>query len=343
MPRLTIIVPLMDQVDAFETTLASVLRYAGAQIEVLAVISGDYEDQYNILSEVHSVCVDSRLAKTPLGRAAQAVDSATSAWVYWLTPGVELTEDALDGALAISQRRDLGLASPRIVARSAQDESHTVHGKSAEHHASSLASSVVLTHRFHPVCLEELIGEQWATTDISSRIRVIGPTGWAGLVQRRLLEHWSRTDDAQLPNGYAELSLGLLVQQDGWAHDWISGDLIASESIAIEIESGYRLCGRSSNRILGISAIESRRSPTWMALRTSMSELAGGCLSPQLWRVVWERFKSRQSLRQTSPRKLTSATDSQFDGDQQRSASASHPTAANRSTLSHTKRLRSAA
>lgn len=343
MPRLTIIVPLMDQVDAFETTLASVLRYAGSQVEVLAAINGDYEDQYNILSEINSVLVDTRFAKTPLGRAAIAADSATSAWVYWLTPGVELTEDALDGALAIAQRRDLGLASPRIVARSTANESSGVQDHPSEHHASSLASCVVLTSRFHPVCLEELIGEQWATTDITTRIKVVGPTGWAGLVQRRLLEQWVKTGDARLPNGYAELSLGLFVQQDGWAHEWISGDLLANETIATEIESGYRLCGRSSNRILAITAIESRQSPTWMALRTSMSELAGGCLSPQLWRVVWERFKSWPSLHQTSKSRPILATESEVERDQQTAALAPNPTVADRSSSNRTKRLRSAA
>ncbi|MBL8890328.1 MAG: hypothetical protein JNL67_10145 [Planctomycetaceae bacterium] len=343
MPRLTIIVPLMDQVDAFETTLASVLRYAGTQIEVMAAISGGYADQYGILNEINSVEIDARRTKTALGRVAMAAGSANSAWVYWLTPGVELTQEALDAAVSIIQRRDLGLASPRIVAQSSSNQTIASQGRPAGLPGCSLASSVVLTNRFHPMCLEELIGEQWSMNDLTAQIRVVGPTGWAGLVQRRLLTQWLRTGDAQLPSGYAELSLGLFVQQDGWAHDWIEGELIASEAIATEIEAGYRLCGRASNQILSITALESRKSPIWPAVRASMSELAGGCLSPQLLRVVWERFQSWRSLRKASLRRPLATTASDSEVDHEDSATASNSETSSRSSSTRSKQFRSAA
>jgi len=298
MPRLTIIVPLMDQVDKFETTLASVLRYAGSQVEVLAAIAGDYQDQYGILDEIGSVFVDFRLASTPLGRVALAADSATSTWIYWLSPGIEMTEDALEGALNSIQQRDLGLGSPRIVERTGTTEGSGCVGDDSG--SRCLASSVVMTDRFHPVCLEDLVGEQWSAADLSPQVHVVGPTGWAGLVQRRLLEQWGSTGGLRLPSGYIELSLGLFVQQNGWSHQWISGNLSANEIIAADIEAGYRLCGRSSNRILQLANTTPRSSLYWRAVRVGLAEVARGCLSPQLWRVAWERLSGLRSLRQTS-------------------------------------------
>lgn len=294
MPRLTIIVPLMDQVDTFETTLASVLRYAGPQVEVLAAVTGDYEDQYNILGEISSVVVDARLASTSLGRAAWAADAATSTWIYWLAPGIELTQTALAAALEMTHQRDLGLASPKIAARQASSlEPNQVSSDAGEQ---CLASSVVMTERFHPVCLEELVGEQWTAEDVSLlKSKVAGPTGWAGLVQRQLLEQWPASH-RRLPAGYAELSLGLMVQDNGWAHDWIDGELVACETIAPEIEAGFRLCGRSSNRILELATASSRVSLRWTAVQTSVAEVARGCLSPKLWRVAWERLMNLSSL-----------------------------------------------
>ncbi|MDP1559872.1 MAG: hypothetical protein Q8M16_00565 [Pirellulaceae bacterium] len=294
MPRLTIIVPLMDQVDAFEMTLASVLRYAGSQVEVLAAIAGDYQDQYGILDEISSVFVDCR-STTVLSRAALAAGAATSTWIYWLAPGIEMTQDALEGALKSVQQRDLGMASPRVAARTASTD---VSNSAPENPAGCcLASSVVLTDRFHPVCLEELIGEEWSAADLSPQLNAVGPTLWAGLVQRRLLAQWASTDGPRLPSGYVEVSLGLFVQQNGWSHEWVAGDLLANEVIAAEIEAGYRPCGRSSNRIIGLATATSRRSVYWTAVRAGLSEAARGCLSPKLWRVAWERLTSLSLVR----------------------------------------------
>lgn len=294
MPRLTIIVPLMDQVDAFEMTLASVLRYAGSQVEVLAAIAGDYQDQYSILDEISSVFVDCRSTNV-LSRVALAADAATSTWIYWLAPGIEMTQDALEGALKSIQQRDLALASPRIVARTTSTDASS---SASENPAGwCLASSVVVTDRYHPVCLEELIGEEWSASDLSPQLNAVGPTHWAGLVQRRVLEQWASTDDHRLPSGYVEVSLGLFVQQNGWSHEWVAGDLSANEHVAAEIEAGYRLCGRSSNRILELAIATSRRSAYWTAVRAGLSEAVRGCLSPQLWRVAWERLTSLSLVR----------------------------------------------
>jgi hypothetical protein len=294
MPRLTIIVPLMDQVDAFEMTLASVLRYAGAQVEVLAAVTSAYEDQYNILDEIRSVVVDARLVSTPVGRAALAADSATSPWIYWVAPGLEMTPAALAGALELVQYRDLGIASPRIISQAV--ESGGLDGTASAGKVPCLASSLVMTARFHPLCVEELVGEQWSPEDLAQTgLRVAGPTGWGGLVQRQLLEQWPSAL-RRLPAGYAELSLGLWVQENGWTHDWADGELLANESVAAQIEAGFRLCGRSSNRLLELANRNSRSSVAWIAVRTGLAELARGCLSPQSWRVTWERLANMSSL-----------------------------------------------
>jgi hypothetical protein len=342
MPRLTIIVPLMDQVDAFETTLASVLRYAGSQVEVLAAIAGEYQDQYGILAEIGSVPVDSRMASTPLGRSALAANSANSPWIYWLSPGIEMTESGLMGALNSIQQRDLGLASPRIIEHGGEDAGASPVRENPG--TRCLASSVAITSRFHPVYLEELIGEEWSVSDLSAGLGVVGPTGWAGLVQRQLLEQWAATDDASLPKGYAELSLGIYVERIGWAHRWTSGELLANQFVAADIETGYRLTGRSSNRILEASTAASRKSPFWSAVRAGLSEATRGFLAPQLWRVAWERFSGLPSLRR-SPVLLVSRSEKDSFSDE--IANVEQPNeshkVSHRDSGNHAKRLRSAA
>ena len=287
-------VPLMDQVDAFETTLASVLRYATDQVDVLVVYAGDYADPHGILSEVEAVVVPRSRGLSRLGMLAVGAESATAPWVFWLSPGIEMTEAALESALSQLDRRDLGLVSPRIYAAT---DANAVAGEAGLADAGCLASSVALTKNYHPQYLEELAGEQWDVAALRPQHRVMGPTGWAGLCRRSLLEAWGHGRTMSLPDGYAELAFGVTVQAEGWQHDWLSGGLIAGDVVTSEIERGYRWCGRSSNLLLTL--VERERPQTWRsrAMWSGLRELGSGFLLPRLWPVAWSRFQSLGCLK----------------------------------------------
>jgi hypothetical protein len=287
-------VPLMDQVDAFETTLASVLRYATEQVDVLVVYTGDYADPHGILSEIEAVVVPRSRGLSRLGMLALGAESATAPWVFWLSPGIELTEAALESALAQLDRRDLGLISPRIYAATDAGGGDSETGLA---HAGCLASSVALTKNYHPQYLEELVGEQWQVATLRPQQRVMGPTGWAGLCRRSLLESWAHGRTMSLPEGYAELALGVSIQEQGWQHDWLDGGLIAGDAVTAEIERGYRWCGRSSNLVLTL--VEQEQPQTWRsrAMWSGLRELGSGFLVPRLWPVAWSRFQSLGCLK----------------------------------------------
>jgi len=300
MPRLTIIVPLMDQVNAFETTLASVLRSADSQVDVLVVHSGDYADPHQILDEVPAVVVDTRRLSSLLGRVAVAASAATSPWVFWLAPGIELTEAALQESLALLKRRDLGLISPRIHDRSEDSPA------SLDSAVPCLASSVGVSKRFHPLYLEEILGEQWSDREAMAEPQVVGPTGWAGLCPRALLEQWALTPAVRLPDGYAELGLGIFVRQQGWEHAWMAEALVADPAVRGVVEAGFAACGRSSNLLLGLSPRETGQSAVGRAIRAGLGEVLRGFLSPPQFRVAWQRFLSLDLVRR-APRPGTPA------------------------------------
>lgn len=292
-------VPLMDQVDAFETTLASVLRYATEQVNVLVVHAGDYADPHGILAEVDAIVVPRSRGLSRLGMVALAAESATAPWVFWLSPGIELTEVSLESALSLVERRDLGLASPRIYAST---DAAAATSQTGLFTAACLASSVALTKNYHPQYLEELVGEQWEVAALRPQHRVMGPTGWAGLCRRSLLEAWAHGRNTNLPEGYAELALSVSVQEQGWEHDWLDGGLIAGDTVTAEIERGYRWCGRSSNLVLTL--VEQEQPQTWRsrAMWCGLRELGSGFLVPRLWPVAWSRFQSLGCLRLNSRR-----------------------------------------
>jgi hypothetical protein len=298
----------MDQVNAFETTLASVLRCADSQVDVLVVLSGDYADPHQILDEVRAVVVDSRGLPSLLGRVALAASAATSPWVMWLAPGVELTESALRESLDLIKRRDLGLVSPRILdLPSGSVPSGSV--ASSEASVRCLASSVALSNRYHPLYLEEILGEQWSEAEAMSEPLIYGPTGWAGLCQRSLMEQWALTVAPRLPQGYAELGLGMFVRRQGWEHTWTANGLLAGETVRVEVERGFAGCGRASNRILGWWQADNGISGVGRAIRVGLAELVRGFLSPSHFRLAWHRFQSLGLIRQA----LRGGTSSSLD------------------------------
>ena len=293
MPRLTIIVPLMDQVESFEVTLASVLRYLPNQADVLVVHTGDYSDEHGILDEVPSMVVNGASTPSILGRVAVAAAGSRSPWVVWLAPGIEWSESwAADLEHELS-RADVGLISPRIRPRATGDSA-------ADGSPECLASSVALNSLYHPVYLEEVLGEHWRPEDIRPKHRVLGPTGWGGFARRTLLEDWSRTRGARLPDGYADAALGLYREQTGWQHEWTQAEWVADDVAVAEIERGFTLCGRSSNQLLAMAEGHRRVNLKQRAVGLCMSECLQGWLAPSRWRIVWQRLQSWHTLKPLS-------------------------------------------
>lgn len=238
MPQLTVVVPLMDQVDAFENTLASILRYDDQRIQVVVTHDGRYEDPHGILDEVDCVVIPSHRNTSRLGRVAAAVDSCRSPWIHWLAPGIEATEGWCDDLLEfLGRHSELGLLSPRVFS-------------AAE--GTCVASCILTRPSGHALYLEDVWGEEWSAEEVVVDRSLVGPTGWAGFCRRQLLEQWQQEwSGFRLPNGYAEAALGLMVRADGWDHQISESVLMANEATCEKMEQGVERDGRAAAAILG--------------------------------------------------------------------------------------------
>ena len=268
MPQLTVVVPLMDQVDAFENTLASILRCEDQRIQLVVTHDGRYDDPHGILSEVESVIIPSHRDTSLLGRVAAAASVCQSPWIHWLAPGVEATEGWCDELIdTLGKQSEVGLVSPRIFSQEAPED--------------CMASGVMATPSGHAQYLEDVYGEDWSLEDVQDDGALVGPTGWAGFCRRTLLEQWhAEWGSLRLPNGYAEQALGLMVQRDGWEHRVGESCLTACDTICEQIERGWKRDGRAASAIIRRLQSGSSSSKLIRSLQYAIGEIAFGLLSP---------------------------------------------------------------
>jgi|GEM_PF-1904853 len=298
MPQFTIVVPLMDQVDAFESTLASVLRYKEQGLQIIVAHSGAYEDIHGILDEVQSVVIPQRSGTSVLSIVAQASNElAKSPWVSWLAPGIEATEGWFEGMHeSLAMPAEFGLLSPRVFAGEDLQDVQAELG--------CLASCITHSRSFHPVYLEEVVGEQWDIDDIAQLGQAVGPTSWAGFCRRQLLQQWSELPiSRRLSNGYAELSLGLFLKQEGWSHEisnsWVSANPEAQQAI----ESPFRRCGKSASLVMANYESGSVISKVIRSIGYAAAEIASGIVSPSQIGVGFGRLGSLSLLSQKAKRR----------------------------------------
>lgn len=282
MPQLTVVVPLMDQVDAFEETLASILRFCDRHIQLVVTHDGRYDDPHQILDEVESVVVPSHRNTSVIGRVAAACDACQSPWIHWLAPGIEVTQQWFDELLeSLTRQSDVGLISPQI-------HSVELNDSQLQH---CVGSCVVSQPTAHPQYLEDVYGEEWTLSEVTDDCSIVGPTGWAGLCRKQLLQQWHEDWNRQrLPEGYAELSLGLMVQRDGWRHQIGQSQVYASEDAVAAMEQGFRRDGRAAAAIMGRLQTGSAFSKMIRSIGYGAREIATAILYPGNFSVGMARF-----------------------------------------------------
>lgn len=296
MPQMTIVVPLMDQVDDFETTLASVLRYLQPGQQILVAHQGQYEDPHQIFDEVDELVVSGRV-HSMLDVVAQAASAARSPWVVWIAPGIELAAGWDQEFLQHLQARpDVGSFSPKIASLSAAEglDDRQQGDEALPHDGSTqplLASCVIHTQGCHPSYVEDVLGEQWCDRDLHGLTQVLGPTYWAGACRRQLLEDWYReAKGCRFSNGYAELSLGLALKDQGWEHVVSDLRMLASQRAEREIEANFTLSGHAAARLIAKYQAGSWFGKVARGLRHAIGELGSSVLQPAKFRVAIERL-----------------------------------------------------
>ncbi|TWU22991.1 hypothetical protein Pla52o_25250 [Novipirellula galeiformis] len=103
-PRLTIVVPVTEDLQSFETSLISVLEHQPSGCEVIVAHDGTYEDPFDLGDEVHFVSADS--AET-LELIAASASVARGRFVHVLSGGFKATEGWVDAALEKFEHHDV--------------------------------------------------------------------------------------------------------------------------------------------------------------------------------------------------------------------------------------------
>ena len=103
MPRLSIIIPVVDRAARWEDTLASVLQNRPAKSEILVCFNHAYDDPYFLRDEV-------RFIEAPADAGAvdclnHALTVAQAPIVHLLQPGIEALEGWTEPACIISMTR----------------------------------------------------------------------------------------------------------------------------------------------------------------------------------------------------------------------------------------------
>lgn len=122
MPRLSILIPLLDDTSRFEDSLASVLQNRPSKCEVVVVDSTRYEDPYDLRGEVRFVAVE---PGTGLIDAINAgFRAAKGRVVNLLQPGVVVRDGWTRPALSWFDEQQMAAVAPVVF--DASDESRVV-------------------------------------------------------------------------------------------------------------------------------------------------------------------------------------------------------------------------
>jgi hypothetical protein len=120
--RLSIIVPLLGDPQAFEDTLVSVLQNRPSGCEVLVVHPGRYEDPYRLSDEVVFVQVD--VAADLLALINAGMLAAHGEILHLLQPGILAEEGWTDAAVRRFRSSEIAAVAPIVL--SARDQNRIV-------------------------------------------------------------------------------------------------------------------------------------------------------------------------------------------------------------------------
>jgi hypothetical protein len=113
-PRLSIIIPVLDSTSLLEEGLVSVLQYRPADCEVIVVLNGEYDDPYNLRDEDVRF-VNAGEANDWLSVVNRGLSVAAGDVVHLLACGAEVQEAWADRALAHFEDAQIAAVAPLVL------------------------------------------------------------------------------------------------------------------------------------------------------------------------------------------------------------------------------------
>lgn len=201
MIRFSIIVPYLEPSNAFDGTLASVLRYRPPCSEVIVVHDGTYHDPYRLKPEVRLVAAqrDSLAGNRFFEMLTAGVRHCESDFSVWMRPGVELDEGWEHSVVDAFGDQQVASVSPLIVAR---------------HRSQQVVCAGVETDGRGTRQLSG-VGAKVATPAVSS-LEPMGPSSWLGAWRTGLLNSVLPVT-ANVADIYLDAEIAFIMRELGYA------------------------------------------------------------------------------------------------------------------------------
>lgn len=249
MSRFSIVVPLLENPNAFENTLASVLRNRGDSTQIVVAHPEHYSDPYDLGKEVDFVPVaaetnnrkkSSVTAPTLISLFNAAMTQVRGQFVMLLRPGVQLEENWETAVADAFDDPNVGSVTAALVNN--QDSSRLI------------TAGVAATSSFN----RKLIGNgQKINSRRLSKLNPLGPTSWAGVYRRSLLTALGESD-ITIESLYFDLELALSLSALQFDCVICPEFVVTMDEPNLLMEEAKRAHGRSAQRAV---ARFSQRSP----------------------------------------------------------------------------------
>lgn len=267
MARFSIIVPYMGDINLFDETLASILRYRPDGCQVVVAHDGCYANDHHLTNEV-DFAISSKAQLIRLFNCG--VRSATGEFIAFIRPGIELDESwHIPVAKAFHGDPNIGAVSPAIM---------------SPLKPSRLVSAGV--DKDFGYC-RRLVGSNSSTAGRKMRkFSPLGPTSWAAFYRRSVLEVVG-TCDEQLDPVYLDLDLAMSINKLEYRCQFAPDCTVSIDrSTPIRRESTLAH-GRSAQRA---TRRHSKNNSLGSSLLTITSELVRSPMQPWLFQHAVQRF-----------------------------------------------------
>lgn len=220
MHSFSIIIPLLDNPQGFEDTVASVLRHRPTDTQVIVVTDTDYADPHCLESDdVEFVCLDGQ--SNLIDCFNEGVYESTGEVIGMLRPGVELEEGWHNAISNAFENPSVGTASPIVVSKRRRNKVVTT----------GVERGTGFTRR--------LAGNGKSLKSVDARDNdLYNPTSWAGFYRAELLLHLLDEVDSidhTLDPQYLDLEIGLCMTTMGFGCQ-LCHDCVVTTSCESEIK-----------------------------------------------------------------------------------------------------------
>ncbi len=216
-PRLSIIITALGNVDLLEQGLVSVLQYRPADCEIIVLLDQAYDDPYNLRDEGVRYC-ELAAGASRLDAINRGLSLAQGEIIHTLACGAEVAENWADLALQAFDDSTVGCVVPLIVDQASQGERVLSTGVKL-----SAGGQVLSLHR----------GRSLAKLD-TARQHPVGPSLLAGFYRATAIESLRGAFDPYVGATLADVDLALRLQAAGFKSAFAIESVVSINSTQLD-------------------------------------------------------------------------------------------------------------